>query len=273
MSLRLAAFTLLAFVACAKTEPAVQIAPPADSSASPRASGSIGASVAAPVDAGGATGASPDAGGDSGPARADLEPACAGAAIDLTTVLLDGLCEDGTEGVAVPAGALRASVAAPSRLAPGAEGITTITWTNTTGAPLDLYVAVPPPSLDGPGIGFGLGGGARVRDSGAKPKEARTVPVGQSTTSADGKRTFNATWSMLTARSQTAHVRLAAAGTLLFRTTLRARGFLPSKTYGPDLSVNDPPDPLPVGRYRVTLLDPIWRKAAESPSVDLDVRK
>jgi hypothetical protein len=52
----------------------------------------------------------------------------------------------------------------------------------------------------------------------------------------------------------------------------RARGFLPNKTYNStEHDINSPPDPLPPGRYKVTLHLPIATEGIESPVVDLEV--
>jgi hypothetical protein len=100
------------------------------------------------------------------------------------------------------------------------------------------------------------------------------VPVRQSTTSADGKRSFDATWSELTAmRTSYAHVRIAPGGTADLSVTISARGFLPNKNYPPsNFRIDSPPDPLPAGRYKVTLRIPLEPLGIPSPVVDLEVR-
>src|SRR5262249_17820040 len=161
-----------------------------------------------------------------------------------TAILLDGACVDGTQASeAEPASPPQVTVAAPPRLAPGAEGIATVTFTNAGATALDLHVAAPPSAR------FGLGPGAGPLAAG----RPHAVTVRQSTTSADGKRSFDATWSELTAfESRYAHVRVEPGGKAELRLTLRARGFLPGKKYdGTRFRIDAPPDPLPAGRYKV----------------------
>jgi hypothetical protein len=254
------AVAVLALVAagCAKTEPATRIAPAPETASTARA-------PAPPaIDAGTASidsGAPPTA-------TAPQDPRCAGAAIDLTAILLDRACVDGDRANdAEPASPTRVTVAAPPRLAPGAEGIATVTFTNVGAADLDLYVAVPR------SLGFGLGMGFGPADDAKAPP--RAVSGRQSTTSADGKRSFDARWSELTALAQSyAHVRVPPGGAADLRVTLRARGFLPGKAYEPSsFSIDSPPDPLPVGRYKITLAVIIGTRGITAPVVDLEVRR
>jgi len=155
------------------------------------------------------------------------------------------------------------SLATTARLSPGAEGTAMVTFTNTTSADVDLLFTVPRSSDFGPGLGIGA--------LDAAPKAPRAVHIRQSTTSADGKRSFDATWLMLSAVPPVALVRLAPAGTAQLRVRLVARGFLPSKTYPPG-NIDEPPDPLPRGRYKVTLFLPIETGGIDRPIIDLDVR-
>jgi hypothetical protein len=224
----------------------------------------------------------PDAGQDATSPPAD--PRCAGSAIDLTAVLLDRLCGEATTSAGrVPAGALRFAISAPPRLAPGAEGIARVTLTNVTPGDVDLRVYLSGSAMfgSGPGAGFGFGPGA---PPGAGPRAApappravravRAVDVGQSTTSPDGKRSFDATWAELSALSPHVLVRLAPGGSAELHVTLRARGFLPGKDYAPSrYSIDSPPDPLPPGRYKVTPRLGIDADGADALVVDLEVRR
>jgi hypothetical protein len=181
------------------------------------------------------------------------DPRCEGSFVDLTAVLLEGNCLDpraaggaGSVALGAPqsdAGAsVRVSVVGPGRLAPGAEGIARITWTNTSAAAVELSVG----HYESASVGLGVGAGA------APP--VRTIHVFQSTTSADGKRSFNPTWKLFGAGfGSPAHLRLAPSGSAELRVAIRARGFLPGKDYPTDTPFEEPRDPLPAGRYHVAL--------------------
>ena len=257
--------------ACAKAEPAAPMAPAPETAASavrvpdpppPRDAGTDTAS-APTFDAGTRDAALA--------AAAPLDPRCAGAKIDLTAILLDGACVDGSrDDPAAPS--LRVTVSAPPRLAPGAEGIVTVTYANTGATELDLHVALPTPTLalGGPGGGgFGFGGDK------PSPPPPRAVPGRPSTKSADGKRSFDATWSVLTTMVfRYAHVRIAPGGAAELRVIVPARGFLPGKNYDSSgFDVDSPPDPLPPGRYKVTLRVPVATDGVASPIVDLEVHR
>lgn len=262
----LALVTLVGFAgACAKAEPAAPIASAPELAAS-------AARAPDPPSRDAETAVAFDASAtDAALASAPLDPRCVGAKIDLTAILLDGACVDGTRDDAA-APSLRVTVSAPPRLAPGAEGIATVTYANTGAVDLDLHVALPTFGLDGLGGLGGFGPGAGVKPS---PPPPRAVPGRPSTTSADGKRSFDATWSVMTAlATRYAHVRIAPGGVAELRVTLAARGFLPGKTYDPSrFEIGSPPDPLPPGRYKITLRLPVATGGVPSPVVDLDVRR
>jgi hypothetical protein len=194
-----------------------------------------------------------------------LAAQCIGGMLDLTFLVQAGLCRDGTRGKPVKAGALRMMAVPPKPLARGASGSSLVTLMNTSGAELDLYVDLP--SFETV---------ARISSGGAPaapPRDGPTLKIRQSTTSADGKRSFDATWNVLGLLAPVAHFRLASGGTALLRVSVHARGFLPGKDYEPGShAIDDPPDPLPPGRYKVTLHVPVWTEGTPSPVVDLEVR-
>jgi hypothetical protein len=260
----LLALVLLA-AACAKAEPAAPITPAPESVASAARAPEAGPMRLAAPDAAAPEAAAPDA----APAAAALDARCTGAKIDLTAILLDAACIDGSRG-AESAPSLRVTASALPHVAPGAEGIATVTFTNDGAADVDLHIRVPLFSDNGPGFGFGPGGGDKP-----KPPPPRAVPGRASTKSADGKRSFDATWSVLTAIStRYAHVRIAPGGAAELRVAVAARGFLPGKTYEPSaFDIDSPPDALPVGRYKVTLRLGIATGDVAPPVLDLDVRR
>jgi hypothetical protein len=197
---------------------------------------------------------------------APADPRCTGSAIDLTSVLLNHLCAVPRDlQRAVDPGAVRVTAAGPKRLRPGEEGDVVVTLTNITALPLELLVAEP---LDaGSSLRIGPGAGA----TSAKPPE--TIPLEPSIASADGKRSFDRPWALLTALPSHDLVRLDPGGAAQLRTTLVARGFLPGKRYEPSgFGGNAAPDPLPPGPYRVTLRLPLATRDIVSATFDLEVR-
>jgi hypothetical protein len=261
-SARTLALAAALVMACSKTEPAGQTLPPSAGSVARPDPGVSAAPVPQASASSVALAAVADAGSEA--AAPTIDARCTGSAIDLTRILLEGGCRiGGREGSPLPAGSLRVTVSAPARLAPGAEGIARVTLTNTTSTDLDLRIAHR--ALNGPGS-LGLPGSA--------PEAPSPVTVRQSTTSADGKQRFDATWAMLGLLDPFVRVRLAPGGSADLRVTLRARGFLPGKNYEPSrFSIDDPPDPLPPGRYRVTLHLGVEAEDAGSEVVDLEVRR
>jgi hypothetical protein len=277
----------LVLLACAKGEPAtpsdapvssgsgapVPVTTVALSPALPATTATPASSAGAAADAGSgaAVGArAADASAEAGTVAA-ADPRCSGAAIDLTDVVTNGRCTVPREPgrTKVPASAVRVAIAAPTALAPGGEGVVRVTLTNTSGAELVVDGSASETSMANGVLGPGSGAlGA------AAPAAPLVIDGRQSTASADGKRSYDANWAVLGMLPPAFRVRVAPGGTAEALVRLRARGFLPTKSYAiGGFSIGDPPDPLPPGRYKVTLYTGIGAEGADAPVIDLLVKR
>ncbi len=205
------------------------------------------------------------------PAVPPPDPRCSGASLDLNALLKDGICTVDRHASAprLPASALKVTVDAPPRLAPGAEGEATVTFGNVSGSDvaLDLWARS---QNNGPELGFGSGG---LGAGSAPPKptgpEALHIAIGRA--SADG-RSFDATWGVLGAMTAADfRVHLPAGGKAQLRVLVAARGFVPGKRYPINDSIDSPTDPLPPGRYKMTLKLPVEVEPPTWPVIDLVV--
>jgi hypothetical protein len=272
----------LVLVGCGRTAPstvapeppataATVVLPSAASGPSSVASSQSASAVAAA--SGAPSGSSLAAAASSAPvaSAAPPDPRCSGASLDLNALLKDRICTVDRRAKAprLPASALKVTVDAPPRLAPGTEGEATVTFANVSGSDVALELWAPDRN-NGPELGFGAGG---LGAGSAPPKptrpEALHIAIGRA--SADG-RSFDATWVMLGAMTDDDfRVHLPAGGNAQLRVLVAARGFLPGKQYPMSDSIDRPTDPLPPGRYKMTLKLPVEVEPPAWPVIDLVV--
>jgi hypothetical protein len=244
---------LLLLAACARATPTPTPDPAASAAGTPaRAS----ASVSAPAPALSAS-------------AAPIDPRCRGATIDLTAIVLQGLC-GAPASVAPPAGALRVSVAAPSQLASGTEAPMTLTFTNASSDEASFTLSQSGGRNAFASLDLGPGWGAAAKRDAAPKEELARLPMLVATR--DGAKTFNPRGSLLTALSARSLVHLAPGGTAILKVTLAARGFLPTTPEITDTSQrSSPPDPLPPGAYTITPQIPI--EGVADPTIALTVTR